>query len=286
MTLAAHTHHSAPTHHVTAGNVSFAYRRLGESKGRPLVLFQHFTGSMDNWDPLIIDGLARDREVIIFDNAGVAGSTGTTPDTVEAMARDAASFLDALKIQKSDLLGFSLGGMIAQQLAIDRGDLVGELILAGTGPRGGEGMATFAPGTAYFFFEKKYDKPNDLWLDVLFAPSEASQRHGRSFLERMQTRVTDRDLPANEKVGPAQLAAVGKWGTVPEIGRYSDLKKITQRALVVNGSNDIVLPTVNSFILQQHLPNAQLLLYPDSNHGAQYQFPEDFLAQVKLFLSN
>jgi pimeloyl-ACP methyl ester carboxylesterase len=283
------THRTAPTQFVEAAGIRFAYRRFsnrrfGVTINIPLLFFMHFTGTMDHWDPALTDGFAQDREVILFNNAGVSSSSGEVPASIEEMAQHAAAFIDALGIKKLDVLGFSMGGLIAQQLTIDRPDLVRKLILVGTGPRSGEGMASLTP-EAQEIFGAKYDPPDELWLRVFFTPSKQSQAAGRKFLKRQRARKKNRDPLPNEKVAPAQLAALQKWGA-PAKDPYAYLKKITQPTLVVNGSNDVIVYTVNSFILQQNLPNAQLILYPDSNHGAQYQYPELFVEHVKQFLKS
>jgi len=279
---------TAPTQVVEAAGIRFAYRRFGDRRagvpiGPPLIFFMHFTGTMDHWDPAVTDGFAQDREVILFDNAGVSSSSGDVPTSVEGMAQHAAAFIDALGIKKVDALGFSIGGTVAQQLTIDRPDLVRKLMLVGTGPRGGEGMASFTP-EAQEIFGAKYDPPDELWLRVFFTPSQPSQAAGRKYLERQRARKENRDPLSNERVAPAQAAALEKWGA-PTNDPYAYLKRITQPTLVVNGSNDVLVYTVNSFILQQNLPNAQLILYPDANHGSQYQYPELFVAHATLFLN-
>jgi pimeloyl-ACP methyl ester carboxylesterase len=277
-----HTHRTAPTQFVEAAGIRFAYRRFGATTDIPLLFFMHFTGTMDHWDPALTDGFSRDREVILFNNAGISSSGGEVPSSIEEMARHATTFTDALGIRKLDALGFSMGGFIAQQVTIDRPDLVRKLILVGTGPRGGEGMASLTP-EAQEIFGAFYDPPDELWLRVFFTPSARSQAAGRKFLERQRARKDDRDPLATDKVAPAQIAALQKWGA-PAKDPYAYLKKITQPALVVNGSNDVIIYTVNSFILQQNLPNAQLILYPDGNHGAQYQYPDLFVEHVTQFL--
>lgn len=276
------THQTAPAQFIEAGGIRFAYRRFGKKGGVPLVFFQHFTGNMDNWDPAVVDAFAQDREVILFNNAGISTTGGVTPETVSAMARDAEAFIGGLGIKICDLLGFSLGGFIAQQIVLDRPELVRFLVLVGTGPQGGEGMASFSP-EVQAIFAKQFAVPDELWLDLFFSPSAASQTAGREFLTRLRTRVENRDPPSDGKVAGAQLAAVAAWGA-PREAPYAYLKSIKQRTLVVNGHNDIILPTVNSFILSQHLPDAQLIVYPDSNHGSQYQYPELFVEHVTRFL--
>lgn len=280
--MSNYTHQTAPTEFVEAAGIRFAYRRFGVAIDIPLLFFMHFTGTMDHWDPALTDGFAQDREVILFNNAGVSSSSGEVPTSIEEMAQHAAAFIDALGIKKLDALGFSIGGLIAQQFTIDRPDLVRKLILVGTGPRSGEGMGSLTP-EAQEIFGAKYDPADELWLRVFFTPSEQSQAAGRKYLERQRARKENRDPLPNEKVAPAQVAALQKWGA-PTNDPYAYLKKITQPTLVVNGSNDVIIYTVNSFILQQNLPNAQLILYPDGNHGAQYQYPELFVKHVTQFL--
>jgi len=280
--MTQHSHQTAPTQFVDAAGVRFAYRRFGKSGGVPLVFNIHFTGTMDHWDPAVTDGFAKDREVILFDNAGISSSSGEVPTSIEEMAADAAAFVKALDLSKVDVLGFSLGGLIAQTLAIAEPKLVRRVVLVGTGPRSGEGMATLTP-EAQEIFGATYEEPDNLWLRVHFSPSERSQAAGREFLKRFRLRREGRDPEVSDKVAPAQLAALAKWGA-PRENRYEYLKALTQPTLVVNGGADVIIYTVNSFILQQNIPNAQLILYPDANHGSLYQYPELFVRHVSLFL--
>jgi pimeloyl-ACP methyl ester carboxylesterase len=272
----------APTRFIEANGIRFAYRRFGDPIGTPIVLLQHFMGNLDNYDPAISDALAVGREVILTDNAGVGLSTGTAPETVAGMARDAASLIDALGLEQIDLFGFSMGGHVAQQIAVDRPDLVRRLVLVGTGPRGGDHMDELAPDVAPLF-GTAYEPQDLMWLPIFFSPSEASQASGRRFLERIRARTEDRDVPVSKAAVGAHRAAAGEWGT-PAPDSFDYLKGITHAALVVNGSNDIVVPTINSYILQQNLPNAELILFPDSNHGSHFQFTELFDQYVAAFL--
>jgi pimeloyl-ACP methyl ester carboxylesterase len=273
---------SAPTRFVEANGTRFAYRRFGEPTGTPIVLLQHFMGNLDNYDPAISAALATGREVILTDNAGVGLSSGMAPDTVAGMARDAASLIDALGLAKVDVFGFSMGGHVAQQITVDRPDLVRRLVLVGTGPRGGDGMDQLAPDVAPLF-GTAYEPQDLMWLPIFFSPSEASQAAGRRFLERIRARTEDRDAPVSRATIAAHRAAAGEWGA-PAPDSFDYLKDITNAALVVNGSNDIVVPTINSYILQQNLPNAELILFPDSNHGSHFQFTELFNRYVAAFL--
>jgi pimeloyl-ACP methyl ester carboxylesterase len=278
-----YTHQTAPTQFVTTNGIRFAFRRFGRPGGLPLVFNQHYTGTMDYWDPAVTDGLAKTREVILFNNAGVSSSSGEVPTTIQDMATNAAAFIRALGLTEVDVLGFSIGGMVAQELAFQDPTLVRRLILVGTGLRGGEGIAPMTPLAAKIF-SATYDPPEHLWLAVHFSPSVSSQAAGRKFLERKNLRQEGRDPEVNEHVGPRQIEALSKYGVKHE-GVFDYLKSISHPTLVVNGSNDVIAPTVNSFTLQQNLPNAELILYPDSNHGSFYQYPDLFVAQATQFLS-
>lgn len=278
-----HTHHTAPTQFVSGNGIRFAYRRFGKKGALPLVFLQHFTGTLDNWDPAVTDGIAKEREVIIFDNAGIASTDGEVAYTIKGIAATALNFIDALGLQKIDIFGFSMGGFVAQQITLERPDLVRKLMLVGTGPRGGEGLSTFSP-EVWAMLTKEYAQPDELLLETFFSPTPTSQAAGWKFLERIRARVEDRDININEKVVPAQLAAIAEWGA-PAAGSYDYLSDIKIPVLVVNGKTDVLFPTINSYILQQHLPDAQLILYPDSNHASQSQFTEHFLIQVSLFLN-
>jgi pimeloyl-ACP methyl ester carboxylesterase len=278
-----HTHQTAPTQFVEANGIRFAYRRFGNAAGIPLVFNQHFTGTMDHWDPAVTDGFAGDREVILFNNAGVSSSSGKVPARIDKMGANAVAFIKALGLTKVDVLGFSIGGFVAQEIALQAPDLVRRLVLVGTGPRGGEGMATLTP-EAQEIFGASYDEPDDLWLRVHFTTSGKSQAAGREFLKRFRLRAKNRDPEVNDKVAPAQIEAISEWGA-PRDKPFEYLKSICQPALVVNGGKDVIVYAVNSFILQQHLPDAELILYPDANHGSQYQYPLRFVQQVSAFLS-
>jgi pimeloyl-ACP methyl ester carboxylesterase len=278
-----YTHQTAPTQFVEANGIRFAYRRFGKLNSLPLLFNQHYTGTMDHWDPAVTDGFAKDREVILFNNAGVSSSSGEVPATFADMGANAVAFIKALGLKKVDVLGFSIGGFVAQEITLQAPYLVRRLVLVGTGPRSGEGMDGGTP-EGNRIFGATYDPPDHLWLSVFFTPSPASQAAGREFLKRFRLRVKDRDPEVNDKVAPAQRAAIGKW-SAPSEHPYDYLKTIRQPTLVINGSSDVIIYTVNSFILQRNLPNAELIIYPDSAHGSHHQYPELFVRDVSMFLS-
>jgi pimeloyl-ACP methyl ester carboxylesterase len=273
------THQSAPTEFVDAAGVRLAYRRFGTPSGLPILFLQHFRGNMDNWDPAVVDGLAADRPVILLDNRGIGRSSGTTPDNVADMAGDVVAFLEALGVTQIDLLGFSLGGMVAQQVLFDRPALVRRAILAGTGAPGADdifGAEVTAAAT------KVPQGAGDL-LFLFFEPTPTSQAAGGRYLRRMMAR-TDREPPTTEQVMRAHLAAIRAWGAM-DGGAQARLKGVEQPILVVNGSHDIMIPTVNAFELSQQLPNAELVLYPDAGHGSMFQYPERFVDDASRFLA-
>jgi pimeloyl-ACP methyl ester carboxylesterase len=275
------THDTAPTQYAEGGGTRFAYRRFGIPGRPPLVFFQHFMGTLDDHDPALSDAFATDREVILFDNTGVASSTGTVPDTIEAMARDAITFTDALGLTTIDIVAHSMGGLVAQEVTLARPDVVRRLVLVGTGPRGGEGIGAL-PAWVAELFTRKYEQQEDMWLPILFAPTQSSQAAGRAYVERILTRA-DRDTPVSGQSIAAQGAALAAYGA-PKDPSYAHLKGLGLPVLAVNGTDDIVIPTINSYILQQFLPNAELILYPDANHGSHFQYPGLFARHTRMFL--
>ena len=279
-----HTHQTAPTQFVEANGIRFAYRRFGKPGGVPLVFMQHFRGGMDHWDPAVTDGFAEHRPVILFDNAGVAASTGETPDTINAMADHAADFIGALGLAQVDLLGFSIGGYIAQTLALRRPELIRRLILAGTGPRAGEPPEDPKYGEYAALTDPETGKvPIEAFLYLFFRPSGTSQAAARVFWARRHVRKDDVDPPTSAQTMAAQRVAITEWRqTCGE--RFAELKAIKQPTLVVNGHNDIMVPTINSFTLSQNIPNAQLIIYPDAGHGALFQVPELLVAHAEMLL--
>jgi pimeloyl-ACP methyl ester carboxylesterase len=273
-----YTHETVPTQFVEAKGIRYAYRRFGKPGTIPLLFLGYFNSNMDGWDPDVTSSLAADHELILFDNAGVGASGGKTPDTVAEMSKPCVAFCRALGLKQIHVVGFSLGGMIAQQLALEHPQLVGRLILLGTGPRGGEDM-TFTELSP----EEQAD-PVAFLMAAFFSPSEASQAAGREYVKRLESRKTDRDLPVSRDAAVAQVAALREWGTIPATGRYATLTSITHPTLIVHGNKDIVVTPINAFILEEHLPNAQLIMYPDASHAAYSQYAENFLENARLFL--
>jgi pimeloyl-ACP methyl ester carboxylesterase len=276
-----HSHVTAPTEFVTANGIRYAYRRFGAETGTPLVFLQHFRGGMDHWDPAVTDGLAAHRPVVLFDNAGVAATSGQTPDTVEAQAEDAAAFIHALGLTRVDLLGFSIGGYVAQALTLSHPELVHRLVLVGTKPRAGDDTDRHPDVNSV---GTRHDVPTlEDFRFLFFAPSPAGQAAGERFWERRHQRTVDVDPPTTKQTMLAQTAAIVDWKR-PHGEPFAELKTITQPTLVINGRRDVMVPTINSYHLAQHIPGAQLVIYPDSGHGSLFQYPELFVADVERFL--
>ena len=278
---ALRSHVSAPTQFITANGIRYAYRRFGAENGTPLVFLQHFRGGMDHWDPAVTDGLAANRPVILFDNAGVAGSSGETPDTVEAQAEDAAMFIRALNLAQVDVLGFSIGGYVAQALTLGHRDLVRRLVLAGTKPRAGDDTDRHPDVNTVATRHEVLTLEDFRFL--FFRPSPTSQAAGERFWERRHQRTVDVDPPTSKQTMLAQAAAIADWKQARG-EPFAELATITQPTLVVNGKRDIMVPTVNSHTLAEHIPNAQLVIYPDAGHGSLFQYPDLFAAHAARFL--
>ena len=265
------------------GEVSFVYRRFGnpQTAAPALVMLQHFRGNLDSWDPALVDRLAQDREVILLDNRGVGGSTGVVPENVTAMARDALAFIDALGLEQIDLLGFSLGGYVAQELVLLRPPLVRRLVLAGTAPQGGPDLHRWSEDV-YALATPDEPTAEDL-LSLFFSGSEQSCARGMESIGRLYQREVDRDEPTDLATRDAQLAAITAWG-IPDESKLNRLAGITQPTFVANGDNDTMMHTQNSHLLAEHLPNAQLRIYPDAGHGFLNQYPELFADDIQAFL--
>jgi pimeloyl-ACP methyl ester carboxylesterase len=264
------------------GGVAFVYRRFGaeHTAAPPLVMLQHFRGNLDNWDPALVDRLAQDREIILVDNRGVGGSTGVVPENVTTMARDALTFIDALGLRQIDLLGFSLGGYVAQELVLLRPRVVRRLVLAGTAPQGGPDLHRWSEDV---YALATPDEPRaEHLLSLFFSGSEQSRAKGIESLGRLYQREIDRDEPTDLATRDAQLAAITAWG-IPDASKLNRLAGITQPTLVANGDNDTMMHTQSSHLLAGHLPNAQLRIYPDAGHGFLNQYPELFADHLHAF---
>jgi pimeloyl-ACP methyl ester carboxylesterase len=269
----------APTHTIDAGGVTFAYRQLGPSTGVPVVFLTHLAAVLDNWDPRVIDGIAAKHRVIAFDSRGVGASSGSTPTTIEEMASDAVTFIRALGLEQVDLVGFSMGGMIAQVVAQAEPQLVRKIILAGTGPAGGEGIDKVTR-ISYVDIARGLLTHQDPKQFLFFTRTPNGRRAGKEFLARLKERTGDRDKAVSMSSFRAQLKAIHRWAQQ----KPADLSSIHQPVLVVNGESDRMVPTTNTVELNRRLPNSQLVIYPDAGHGGLFQFHEDFVKRTLAFL--
>nr|WSS73206.1 alpha/beta hydrolase [Streptomyces sp. NBC_01175] len=271
---------NAPTRSVSVQGVHFAYRQLGPDAGVPLILLNHLSAVLDNWDPRVVDGLAARRRVITYDNRGVGASGGSTPDTIEAMARDTVLFIRALGFDRVDLLGLSMGGFIAQVIAAEEPDLVRKRILAGTGPAGGPGIDKVTSVTVQDMLKATLRRKDPKHY-LFFTQTEGGQRAAREFLARLKERTDDRDKAISVLSFRAQLKAIKRWGrTAPQ-----DLSRIQQPVLVANGESDRMVPSVNTIGLAARLPRGELEpLYPDAGHGGIFQHHDRFVPRALAFL--
>ena len=276
---------TAPTQFIKTRLETYAYRHFGGGSAPPLVCLQHFTGTLDNWDPAVTDPLARGREIVLFESAGLGRSTGEVPATIAAMTEHFLAFADALGLSKVDVLGFSLGGMVAQVAALERPSLFRKMLLVGTGPEGGEDIMHIEKPELSRFLGDPALKGYQVLVKLFFTPSEASQAAGQAFATRLMARTEDREPPSGPNVAKAQVTAFRAWERV-EGDRFAKLRRITQPGLVVNGVFDNMIPVRNSYVLVEHLPNATLLVYPDAGHGSLFQFHDSFVQQATLFLDS
>jgi len=274
------THETVQTTFIDVKGTKFAYRSFGQQHGVPIVFLQHFTGTLDNWDPALTNELAKTHPVILFDNRGVGSSEGETPVTVSQMADDAYDFINALALKKVYLLGFSLGGFIAQDLAERYPELVSKVILAGTGPKGSEGVTKIVDVVT----AGMSDGPAKVLRNIFFTKTSNGIEAGEQFLERLQLRKENRDTPTASATVNAQATAIITYGYEKD-SEYQQLRNIKQPVLVVNGTNDLIVPSVNSYTLSQHLINSKLILWSDSGHGALFQYSQDFVKEVNSFLT-
>jgi pimeloyl-ACP methyl ester carboxylesterase len=270
----------APARTVTAGGVTYAYRELGPRGGIPVVFFVHLAANLDNWDPRIVDPIAKNRHVITFDNRGVGASSGDVPDTVEAMADDAYTFIRALGFDNIDVFSFSLGGMVAQALVAKHPELVRKLVLTGTGPAGGTDIDKVA-GTTYFDILRAALTRSDPKEFLFFNRNATGKPAAKAFVKRLQERTVDRDTPVTAKAFQTQLKAIKKWGR----SAPADLSKLTQPTLIANGDNDRMVPSVLSEDLHRRIAGSELIIYPDSGHGGIFQFHDRFAPIAVEFLA-
>jgi pimeloyl-ACP methyl ester carboxylesterase len=276
---------TAPTEILQANGQSYAYRRFGKGSGLPLIFLQHFTGTLDNWDPAVTDSLAFGREVILFDNAGVGRSTGDVPETIAGMTAHAIAFLDGLEIKTCDVVGYSLGGMVALQMVQDRPSIFRRMILVGTAPRGGEDIMHLEKPSLAKHLQDPANRGYDVLKKIFFTSSPTSQAAGEAFIRRLARRKDDVDPPSGPKVAGAQIAAFRDWETFKG-QRFAELRSIRHPTLVVNGVHDEMIPVSNSYRLSENLANAVLLTYPDAGHGSLFEYPESFTRHAAAFLSS
>jgi pimeloyl-ACP methyl ester carboxylesterase len=274
------SHQDVATKTVEVGGTSFAYRDLGPRTATPVIFLNHLAAVLDNWDPRVVDGIASQRRVITFDNRGVGASEGRTPSSVAEMAKDAVAFISALGFDEVDLLGFSMGGFVAQVIAEEQPDLVRKIILAGTGPAGGQGidkvtLLTYldvARGALTFRDAKYY---------LFFTETAKGRSEARAFLKRLKERTEDRDKAISVSSFRAHLKAIHGWG----VQQPTDLSRISQPVFVANGDHDRMVPTPNSADLARRLPNAELKIYPDAGHGGIFQYHAEFVPEALDFLA-
>jgi len=271
----------AKTKTTDVDDAKIVYRTYGNKGGTPLVLLSPLGSTMDDWDPAIINGLVKTSTVIVFDNKGVGGSTGKTPTTIAGMAQDATSFIKSLGYSRVDLLGFSMGGFVAQQIVETEPQLVNKLILVGTGPQGAEGLSEI---TQKISGAGKLS-PEELFLTSLFAPSDNSRQLGKESFARIQAKKEGRDKPISNEAFVAELTAVIGWAQ-PDPAGFEKAKSVTNQVLIVGGQYDFFLPVVNPLKLYQTMPNARLLLLPDAGHASFFQYPTLFVQEANYFLKN
>ena len=272
---------TVPTQTITAGGVDYTYREMGQQHGgTPVVFLVHLAAVLDNWDPRVMDGIAAKHHVIAFNNRGVGSSSGSPADSIEQMADDAITFIKAKGFQQVDLLGFSMGGMVAQEIVLKEPQLVRKMVLAGTGPAGGKGISSVA-GVTFYDMLRGFFTGQDAKQFLFFTRTPNGIEAGKTFLARLQERIENRDKEISNSAFFAQLEALRAWGKKDP----ADLSVVKQPVLVVNGDNDRMVPTVNTYDLARRLPNSQLIIYPDAGHGGAFQFHADFVRSTLEFLA-
>ena len=275
------TFKQAKTKSVDVGGVKFAYRELGPDTGVPVIFLNHLAAELDRWDPRVVDGIASKHRVIVFDNEGIGASEGSTPKSVEAMARDAVAFIRALGLDRVDLFGFSLGGFVSQVIAQEEPQLVRKMILAGTGPAGGPSIDKVTSVTIKDMIKGALTFKHPEYY-LFFTTTANGRRSATEFLTRLKERTENRDKPVSITAFISQLKAIRAWG----VKEPDDLSRIQQPVLVANGDSDKMVPSSNSVDLARRLPNAELVLYPDAGHGGIFQYHEAFVKKALEFLGS
>ena len=272
---------NVPTQFISADGINFAYREYGQQNGgTPVIFLNHLAAVLDNWDPRMIDGIAAKHHVVVFDNRGVGASTGEPAKSIEQMADDAITFIQAKGFKQVDLFGFSMGGMISQEIVLKQPKLIRKMILSGTGPAGGTGISTVGRVSNWDLVRGMATR-QDPKVYLFFTRTENGKAAAKAFVQRINERTENRDKEIMLSAYRAQLKALKKWGSK----KPADLSVIQQPVLVANGDHDRMVPTVNTYDLAKRLPNSSLIIYPDAGHGGIFQFHQDFVKQSLTFLA-
>ena len=272
---------NVPTQFISADGINFAYREYGQQNGgTPVIFLNHLAAVLDNWDPRIIDGIAAKHHVVVFDNRGVGASTGEPAKSIEQMADDAITFIQAKGFKQVDLFGFSMGGMISQEIVLKQPKLIRKMILSGTGPAGGTGISTVGRVSNWDLVRGLATR-QDPKVYLFFTRTDNGKAAAKAFVQRINERTENRDKEITISAYRAQLKALKKWGSK----KPADLSVIQQPVLVANGDYDRMVPTVNTYDLAKRLPNSALIIYPDAGHGGIFQFHDDFVKQSLTFLA-
>lgn len=268
-----------PNQIIDAGETKFVYRKLGSDTGVPVIFLNHLGATLDNCDPRIMDGIAAKHQIVAFDNRGIGATNGATPTTIAEMAKDAISFIKAMGYKEVDIVGFSMGAFIAQEILLQEPRLVRKVVMAGTGPAGGEGIENVTKIT-YIDMLRGYLTFKDPKFYLFFNQNKTGKNSANEFLGRIQERTENRDKKIRIKSFNNQLKAIHAWGLQPP----QDLSVIKQPALIANGDNDRMVPSSNTYDLAKRIPNSELVIYKDAGHGGLFQYHEDFVKKVLEFL--